>query len=110
LKDIHPNEFEKALWQVYESGYYYSEITNKFLRQIILGTDEKKDKFSQKELIFLQLACSDLPYKEIASQMNLSERTIDGYRESLFDKLNVRSRTGMILEAIKRNLITINKQ
>jgi FixJ family two-component response regulator len=35
--------------------------------------------------------------------MNVSERTVDGYRENLFRKLDVQSRTGMALEAIRRN-------
>jgi len=39
--------------------------------------------------------------------MNVSERTVDGYRENLFKKLNVQSRTGLALEAIRRNLVTI---
>lgn len=109
LKDIHPNEFEKALFQVYTMGYYYSDVTYKFAKQMILGSNDPKNiKFTQKEIIFLQLACSDLPYKEIASEMNLSERTIDGYRESLFEKLNVRSRTGMVLEALKRKIIKLD--
>lgn len=39
--------------------------------------------------------------------MDLSQRTIDGYRESLFSKFNVQSRTGMVLEGIKRGLVKI---
>lgn len=108
LKDIHPNELERALLQVYSNGYYYSEATYKFSKQILLGSkDGKEIKFTDREITFLQYACSDLSYKEIAQQMNLSERTIDGYRESLFEKLNVRSRTGMVLDALKRKMITM---
>jgi DNA-binding CsgD family transcriptional regulator len=58
---------------------------------------------------FLKLACSDLTYKQIADEMNLSERTIDGYRESLFGKLNVQSRVGLCLEAIRLELVSLNK-
>ena len=48
-----------------------------------------------------------MTYKEIAALMFLSERTIDGYRESLFQKLNVQSRVGMALEAIRRDLVKL---
>jgi DNA-binding NarL/FixJ family response regulator len=39
--------------------------------------------------------------------MNLSERTIDGYREALFRKLNVQSRVGLAMEAIRRGLVAL---
>jgi len=55
----------------------------------------------------LQLACSDATYKQIAATMHVSERTVDGYRENLFKKLNVQSRTGMALEAIRRNFVSL---
>jgi DNA-binding NarL/FixJ family response regulator len=48
-----------------------------------------------------------MTYKQIASQMNLSERTIDGYRESLFQKLKVQSRVGLALEAIRKELVKL---
>ena len=52
----------------------------------------------------MKLACSELTYREIADQMCLSPRTIDGYRDSLFTKLNVKTRVGIVLFAIKHNL------
>jgi DNA-binding CsgD family transcriptional regulator len=55
----------------------------------------------------LKLSCSDLSYRDIASIMNLSERTIDGYRASMFTKLNVQSRTGMALEAIRKGFVKL---
>jgi DNA-binding CsgD family transcriptional regulator len=58
-------------------------------------------------LYFLKLSCSDLSYRDIASIMNLSERTIDGYRASMFTKLNVQSRTGMALEAIRKGFVKL---
>jgi DNA-binding NarL/FixJ family response regulator len=108
LKDIHPDELEKALTEVAAKGYYNADAANiNFRRFISRPGNHLSLHFSEKELTFLQLACSDRTYKQIASEMHLSERTIDGYRESLFEKLNVQSRVGMALEAIRRNLVTI---
>lgn len=109
LKDIHPDVLEAALVEINNHGYYNSDkagvdfwrITQKALRKedvLVLTENEKR---------FLQLACSDLTYKQIAAEMHLAERTIDGYRESLFGKLGVQSRVGMVLEAVRRNLIII---
>lgn len=107
LKDIHPDELEKALTEVYTKGYYNADISNINYRRLILKTKEEEIVFSDREKTFLKLACSDLTYKQIATQMHLSERTIDGYRESCFQKLNVQSRTGMALEALRRNLVSL---
>ncbi len=108
LKDIHPDELEKALLEVYEKGYYNADASNvNYRRLIIQANKEAALAITEKEKQFLKLACSDLTYKQIAGQMNLSERTIDGYRETLFQKLNVQSRVGMVLEALRRNLASL---
>ena len=73
----------------------------------LLKYEEATANLTEKELLFIQLSCSDLTYKQIAGKMNLSARTIDGYRDSVFKKMNVESRVGMVLEAIKRKLVTI---
>lgn len=110
LKDIHPDELEKALLEVYNTGFYNADGANRDFRKTInhSADTEKDSNITNNEIDFLNLACSDLTYKQIAASMNLSHRTIDGYRESLFLKLNVQSRTGMILEALRRNLITLH--
>lgn len=108
LKDIHPDELEKALHEVYRNGYYNADVSNiRYRRLLMKQKEEEKLHFSDRELQFLKLACSDLTYKQIASQMHLAERTIDGYRESLFEKLAVQSRVGMVLEALRRNLVQL---
>ena len=105
LKDVHPAELEKALREVHETGYYNSDSFSTRYRRLLRSQVNDELKLTDREKAFLQLACSDYTYKEIASKMFLSEKTIDGYRESLFQKLNVKSRVGMALEAIKLNLV-----
>jgi DNA-binding NarL/FixJ family response regulator len=108
LKDIHPEELNKALHEIYKKGYYNSDAANINYRRLLQHQEKQNElQLTDKEKHFLQLACSDATYKQIASAMNVSERTVDGYRENLFRKLNVQSRTGMALEAIRRNLVTI---
>jgi len=108
LKDIHPDELEKALYEIDSKGYYNADLVNINYRRFIVGNrQDKANKLSEKETIFLQYACSDLTYKEIAAKMKLSERTIDGYRDSVFEKLNVQSRVGMAMEAIRKKIVSI---
>ena len=65
---------------------------------------ELDETLKDRELEFIRLACSELTYREIADQMCVSPRTIDGYRDSIFSKLNVKTRVGIVLFAIKHNL------
>lgn len=106
LKDSSPEILEQALREVYINSYYNSEIHNNSLGKLLI-TYQHVVPISDAETEFLKLASSELSYREIASIMNLSERTIDGYRSSLFDKLKVQSRTGMVLEAMRRGLIKL---
>jgi len=104
LKETHPDEFEKALREINTRGYYNAAATNINLK---LLTAKDTVTITEKEKIFLQHACSDMTYREIAALMFLSERTIDGYRESLFGKFKVNSRVGLAMEAIRRGLISV---
>lgn len=61
----------------------------------------------EKEVAFLRLCCQDIPYSIIARRMGKSPRTIDGYRDDLFLKLRVRSRTGLVLWCFKAGLLQI---
>jgi DNA-binding NarL/FixJ family response regulator len=106
LKDTHPNELEKALNEIYAKGFYNADASNINFRRF-LQLEKESIYLTEQEKKFLQYACTDITYKQIAEKMNLSERTIDGYRESLFQKFNVQSRVGLVLEAIRRELISL---
>ena len=108
LKDIHPDVFKKAITDVIEKGFYYSDnITNALLDSIDKKDKDDSIKLKEREVEFLKLACTEKTYKEIAGIMFLSPKTIDGYREALFDKLDVRSRIGLVLYAIKNKFIEV---
>lgn len=107
-KDIDPRELERALEEISTKGFYNADSVNIRYRRLIVRHDEMDEcRINDREMAFLKLACSDMTYKQIAAEMNLSERTIDGYREALFAKLNVQSRVGMAMEAIRRKFIQI---
>lgn len=111
LKDSEPAELRTALEAVLHKGYYYSElVTGKLIHSIHQsddGSDDQLSKLNDRELEFLKLACSELTYKEIAAQMHLSPRTIDGYRDALFEKLEIKTRTGLAIFAIKNKIVAI---
>ncbi|HWH63779.1 MAG TPA: LuxR C-terminal-related transcriptional regulator, partial [Ginsengibacter sp.] len=106
LKDTHPNELEKALNEIYTKGFYNADASNINFRRF-LELEKELIKINEKEKTFLQFACSDMTYREIAAKMNVSERTVEGYRENLFHKFNVQSRVGLVLEAIRREMVSL---
>jgi len=111
LKDSHPSELKDAIDAVMSKGFYYSEmVTGRLMRTIIDNGDTEKngsESLSEREVEFLKLAASELTYKEIAEQMNLSPRTIDGYRDDLFEKLSIKSRVGLVLYAIRKGIVSV---
>ena len=108
LKDTHPDELEKALDEIYQKGSYNADAVNVNYRRLLLAQQEQEQLvLTQREKDFLKLACSDLTYKQIAAEMFLAERTIDGYRETLFKKFNVQSRVGLALEAIRKGFVEL---
>ena len=73
------------------SGFYYTEnVTGKLVS--IVSKKDNDDELNEREITFLKLVCSELTYKEIADKMYKGVRTIDGYRDALFEKLNVKTR------------------
>jgi DNA-binding NarL/FixJ family response regulator len=93
------------------AGYYYSNHTAGKLANLFRSSDEKRNflqnlMLTEQELQFLKLACSDLTYKEVAQKMNLNPRSVDNLRDQLFTKLDVKSRVGLAMIAIKNGVVT----
>ena len=106
LKDAEPNEFEDALHRVSQNEVYYPEFVTRHLVDSI-NIDFNIAKLNSREIEFLKLAATELTYKEIADHMCISSRTVDGYRDQLFEKLHLKSRIGLVLYAIKHKLIDL---
>jgi DNA-binding NarL/FixJ family response regulator len=115
LKDSDPRDLKEALDQLMQKGIYLNELMcthlidniNNHLHEDAQGFYRKKIALNDREIDFLQRACSDMSYKQIADDMYLSPRTIDGYRDALFQKLRVSSRIGLVLYAIKNDIAQI---
>lgn len=105
LKNCSPRELESALMAIHTHGIYHSEImTSKFFHAV-RNNKLQLPQFSDKEVELLKLCCSDLSYVQIADQMGISPKSVDWYRECLFKKLQVRSRSGMVMFALQFGLV-----
>lgn len=111
LKDAEPAELKLAFDEVISKGCHYNDLVSRKMAQTLSSGNNSKShaypSFTERELCFLQLACSEKTYKQIAAEMFVSERTVDGYREALFQKLGISTRVGLTIYAIKNYLVTI---
>ncbi len=110
MKNVEPDELNVALESVIKKDFYLSEtISGKVisglhqdyhqpLEPVMLGDKEKE---------FLRLICTELTYKDIAERLFVSPRTVDDYRNSLFDKLKVHTRMGLAMYAIKNKIVEV---
>lgn len=105
LKNTHPNELERALTQIAEKGYYNANSDINFKK--LVRTAGNYAGITEPERQFLQYACTDFTYRHIAALMNVSNRTVESYRASVFAKVKVQSRTGMAMEALRRGLVDL---
>lgn len=106
LKQVSKTTLEKALLEVMEFGYFHNRSLSRILMNSITNP-KKKISLKDIEKKFIQYSCTEMTYKEIADKMCKSPKTIDGYRNRLFEKLNLKNRTGLVIYAIKNNLYKI---
>ena len=104
LKDTEPDELKRILIEVHQNGFAHNEMVPRpaFRQQSTLPV-----LLSEQEKLFIQWACTDKTHKEIADILNLSPRTIDGYRDSVFKKLQVNSRVGIVLYALRNGIVPL---
>lgn len=106
LKDTEKAVLEKALIEIVENGFYHTKSVTNLLMKSISGSMDEQMVLKDREIEFLKLACTEMTYKEVADKMFLSPKTIDGYRNNLFIKLNVRNRVGLVMYAIRNKIYT----
>lgn len=104
-KNVHPTELEKALRSIIDKGLYYPDwATSRMAHALGNNAVEPAIKISDKEKEFLTYCCTQLTYSGIAKKMNCSPRTVEGYRDALFEELGVRTRVALALYAVKIGL------
>ena len=114
LKDSDPSILRDAISALVEKDFYYSDhVSGKLIHAIRQqqegNIDNKLHNLNGREKEFLKYTCSEMTYKEIAEKMFVSPRTIDGYRDTLFEKLQLKTRVGLVIYAIRNGLVDINK-
>lgn len=104
LKNVHPVELENALTTLVKDGFYYPTwAASKVFSSLGSATSAKNEtiNITGREKEFLQYSVTEMSYKEIAEKMFCSPRTVESYRDSLFEKLGLKTRVGLAVYAMK---------
>jgi len=114
LKNAHKTEIIEAIKAVNEGQPYYCNGTSAKLTRMIAKSDKipfnkksSRPELSQKEIEVIFLICQEKTNKEIADHLNLSIRTIEGYRDRIFEKIGAKNSAGVVVYAIRNKIYTI---
>jgi NarL family two-component system response regulator LiaR len=114
LKNIHHHELVEAIRAVYSGeSVLHPSVARKVLNRFG-KTEEKSEKkalvepLSDREMEVLKLVTKGYSNKEIADQLYLSIRTVQGHLGNIFNKLMVSSRTEAVVRALKEGWVTLD--
>ncbi len=107
-KDVKKEEFEKAIRSVVETGMYLSDLVSKSLLAHLSNKSKSHSPYvelTQREKEVLLLISNEFTAREIGEKLFISERTVEGHRKNLCQKLGVKNTAGLVKKAIQLNLL-----
>lgn len=113
LKNSEPEEIYEAICTTFDKGFYFNENVNLALLKKVLHKNKQQFKpaftekvqLTEREMEVLQLICNELTTQEISEQIYLSPRTVEGLRQKLLEKMNVKNTVGLVVYAFRNGLI-----
>lgn len=113
LKNAGKEHIVEAIKTVYEGDPYYCKTTSNKLTQMIAKskynpyTRKEKVEFTDREKEIIELISKEYSNKEIAEKLFLSIRTVEGHRLKIMEKTGVKNTVGLVVYAIKNNLLKL---
>jgi DNA-binding NarL/FixJ family response regulator len=103
----------EAIKTCYEQEYYFNTLTNKALLNNLKTKNnmtpqkmvQAEANLNDKEMLILRLMCEEKSTKEIADIVELSPRTVEAIRDKLKVKTGAKSTAGLIMYAVKNNIL-----
>lgn len=110
LKSASQDELKRAVKDVVTHGYHFSDMVSGKLIKTLHTKDLDEDvatgvSLTDREVEFVSHLCTEMTNKEIADKMFASPRTTEGWRKNLCEKLNVNTRVGIVLWALRSGLV-----
>lgn len=111
IKNAGKEQITEAIRTVYNNDPYYCKTTSHKLTNMIAKSrfnpykKAAKAEFSEREKEIIELICRELTNKEIGDKLFLSVRTVEGHRLKILEKMNVKNTVGLVVYAIKNELV-----
>ena len=109
-KNATPLELVTTINQVEVKGFYYTDYVMKIIQDDVLTAKKVKSIFDSsflttRELEVLKLICSQKSTVEIAEELFISPRTVEGHRNNLLLKTDSRNVAGLVVYAVQNEVI-----
>ena len=115
-KDIDQKKLVEAIDQVYSKGHYMDDEIAAVLREALQITERRNAKKStviesenivltEREMEVLKLICKGYNTGQIAEELFISYRTVEGHRKNLLLKTGVANSVSLVFFAVKHSLI-----
>jgi len=110
LKNADKQEIIEAITCVYDDNIFYCKQTSARLASMIVRSRfnpsrEVPPTFTEREIEIIRLICQQNTAQQIGDKIFLSKRTVEGHRTRILEKMNVKNTAGVVVFALKHNLI-----
>lgn len=111
LKNADKREIQEAILTVSEGNIFYCKHTSTRLASLIVKSKFEPHKkrsaelFTEREREIIRLICRQHTAQEIGEQLFISKRTVEGYRTRILEKMDAKNTAGVVVFALKHNLI-----
>ncbi len=103
-KEDPPEKLLEAIDSILQYGLYNSEVMMRSLQKVFYQASHPEKILQAREIEFIKLSCADHTDEEIAARMHLSPRTMGGYRDRIYEKLQVHNKAGLVKFAMATGL------
>lgn len=113
VKNSTPKTVTHTVREVMNRGFYYNYQVMQIIQDELQGTSSRSiisaDELTSREKEVLQLICDQYTTHEIAEKLFISPRTVEGHRNNLLHKTDSKNVAGLVLFAIRHNLVILDK-
>lgn len=113
LKNTEPEEVIRAIQKVINTGYYFSDLVSIAMLKGLSNPDSKgvdaasHAGLTRREVEVLSCICEQMTSKEIADKLFVSQKTVEGYRKVLMQKIGARNMAGLVMYAVKNKIVVM---